>query len=121
MHAFTLGPEQDEQFGGFWSGAAEPLRGEGVELGGLAGLHDEVEFGQPQPHTAGYMPPRRRASTLVPLRDYSLATGKRASSPLRTAMRVWCRYVNDVQIGSICASRHQAVTSVDKDLSCGKG
>jgi hypothetical protein len=31
VHALTLGPEQDEQLGGFWSGAAEPVRGAGVE------------------------------------------------------------------------------------------
>src|SRR5215469_15121990 len=53
VHAFTLGPEQDEQFGGFWAGAAEPVRGAGVELGGLAGLHDEVKLGEAQPDAAG--------------------------------------------------------------------
>jgi len=26
VHAFALGAEQDEQFGGFWPGAAEPVR-----------------------------------------------------------------------------------------------
>ncbi len=53
VHAFALGPEQDEQFGRSWAGAAEPVRGAGVELGGLGGLQDEVELGEPQPDAAG--------------------------------------------------------------------
>ncbi len=47
------GPNRDEQFGGLRASAAEPVRGAGVELGGLADLHDEVEIGEPQPDAAG--------------------------------------------------------------------
>ena len=52
MHALTLRPEQDQQFGGFGPGGAEPVRDAGVELGGLARLHDEVVVGEPQSESA---------------------------------------------------------------------
>jgi 2-polyprenyl-6-methoxyphenol hydroxylase-like FAD-dependent oxidoreductase len=49
VHALALRPEQGQQLGGLGPGAAEPVRDAGVELGGLARLHDEVVLGEPQP------------------------------------------------------------------------
>lgn len=44
VRSFALLPEQHEQFDGMFGGAAEPVRGPGVELGGLARAHQHVRF-----------------------------------------------------------------------------
>src|SRR5215471_10825451 len=53
VDVLALGPEQDQHLGGLRPGAAEPVRGAGVELGGFARLHDEVMLAKPQPQPAG--------------------------------------------------------------------
>jgi hypothetical protein len=53
VHALALRAEEHQQLGRLGTGAAKPVRDAGVELGDLAGLHDEVVLGEPQPQPPG--------------------------------------------------------------------
>jgi len=53
VHALALRAEEHQHLGSLGTGAAEPVRYAGVELGDLAGLHDEVVLGEPQPQPPG--------------------------------------------------------------------
>ena len=53
MHALALRAEEHQHLGGLGTGAAEPVRDAGVELGDLAGLHGEVVLGEPQAQPPG--------------------------------------------------------------------
>ena len=74
---------------------------------------------------------RYRLSGRRAVRDRAARSDRRHQAPLDhpgpqrglalwAVMRARCRYVNDLQIGSICARRHQAVTPVDKDLAAAR-
>lgn len=52
MHPLALWSEEHEQLDWLRVRAAEPVRGVGVELRGLAGAQLEVELGEPQPEPA---------------------------------------------------------------------
>jgi hypothetical protein len=60
VHALALRAEEHKQFDDPRADAAEPVRDAGIELGGLAGLHDEVMLGEPQPQ-----PPESRPRQAV--------------------------------------------------------
>jgi hypothetical protein len=53
MHALALRAEEHQHLSRLRRGAAEPVRDASVELGDLAGLHDEVMLGQSQPQLPG--------------------------------------------------------------------
>ncbi len=52
MRAFALLSHQAEELHGSRARCAEPVRGAGVELGGLAGFEDEIEFAEHQSEPA---------------------------------------------------------------------
>jgi hypothetical protein len=53
VHALALRAEQRQHLSRLGASAAEPVRDAGVELCDLAGRHDEVVLGQPQPQSPG--------------------------------------------------------------------
>lgn len=53
VHAFTLSPEEAEEFRGAVTGAAKPLRHAGVELRGLARPQHQVLLAQNEPQPPG--------------------------------------------------------------------
>src|SRR5258708_18555331 len=70
VHPLALRSEQNQQFGGLRSGAAEPVRGAGIELGSLARLQNQVELTEPPPQPPGeqlHPPAAYPALLLAPL------------------------------------------------------
>ncbi len=70
MHALPLRAEQAQHLGRLRPGAAEPMRDPRVELGDLAGLHDEVVLGQQEPQL-----PREHVHPLIALVDLCCYSG----------------------------------------------
>ncbi len=53
VHLFALSSEQAQHFDGLVTGAAEPVRHLGVELGHFTGTKDQIVVSQDQSHATG--------------------------------------------------------------------